>query len=76
MGLACYAFVSSCMANGGTNERMTPAGGSAFLCQQGFAVTVPFSFLFFFTFLQYKSNRIFIYFLLLQMKCDNTEPSQ
>lgn len=64
MGLACYAFVS-CMANGGTNERMTPAGGSAFLCQQGVCSYCAFFFLFFssFTFLQYKSNRIFIYFV-------------
>lgn len=51
--------------------------GLHFCASKGFAVTVPFfSFLFFFTFLQYKSNRIFIYFLLLQMKCDNTKPSQ
>lgn len=64
VGLACYAFVSSCMANGGTNERMTPAGGSAFLCQQGVCSYCAFI-LFFLTFLQYKSNRIFIYFLLL-----------
>ncbi len=29
-GAGCYAFHSLCIAIGGTNERMTPAGGSTF----------------------------------------------